>query len=82
MGVHGAELSSQFVGKTMHEVGILGREVVLFADVVCDVVEFLLTILVVVDEFPVAFAYGAVEVDTRASVAPYVGIVPYHATAS
>ena len=63
-------------GETKDKVGMLGREVVLFADVVTEVIEFLAAGLVVVNKFPVAFADGTVEVDARATVAPHMGIVP------
>ena len=67
-------------GETTDKLRLLGCEIVFFAYVMPDVVEFLLSCFIAVDKFPIAFSNGTIEVDARPLVAPYMRIVPYEAT--
>ena len=74
---HGTKSLAQLTGEAANKVGMFGCEVVFFADILADIVEFLPSSFVVVDEFPIAFADSAVEVNTWAAISPHMGIVPY-----
>ena len=72
-GTDFGEVGGQFGGEGFDEVGVFLSEVVFFAEVVGDVVEFLMSVLVVADEFVVAFTDDA---GGFAALVSVVGVVP------
>ena len=53
------EVGTQFSAELFDDLGVLFREIVLFADVVLEIVELFAFVFVIADEFEVAFANDA-----------------------
>ena len=78
--LHATQSASKFFRELLRQCRVVGGEIMLFGNVVADIVEFLLSRRVVVYKFPVATTDGATQVDARSYTSPYIRKVPYDAS--
>ena len=77
LGSYTSQVVAQLFGEGLHYAGVLLRQVMLFANIVRDMKELLAACLIIIDQFPLVFADGAVQVDAGSVIAPDVRKVPY-----